>query len=42
MDMLGHMEDQVIKEGCSILKQICPYYEWLGSYPKADVIDMNG
>jgi chorismate mutase/prephenate dehydratase len=36
MDMLGHMEDPVIKEGCSILQQICPYYEWLGSYPRAD------
>jgi len=36
LDMIGHIEDQVIKEGCSILKQICPYYEWLGSYPKAD------
>jgi chorismate mutase/prephenate dehydratase len=35
MDMLGHIEDPVIKEGCSILKQICPYYEWLGSYPRA-------
>ncbi len=40
MDMLGHMEDQVIQEGCSILKQICPYYEWLGSYPRADNIDL--
>lgn len=38
MDMLGHIEDQVIQEGCSILKQICPYYEWLGSYPRADNI----
>jgi hypothetical protein len=42
MDMLGHMEDPVIREGCSILKQICPYYEWLGSYPRADVLDLNG
>jgi len=36
LDMIGHIEDQVIQEGCSILKQICPYYEWLGSYPRAD------
>jgi len=40
MDMLGHMEDPVIQEGCSILKQICPYYEWLGSYPRADNFDL--
>jgi chorismate mutase/prephenate dehydratase len=41
MDMLGHMDDPVIKEGCLILKQICPYYEWLGSYPQADNIELN-
>lgn len=40
MDMLGHMDDPVIKEGCSILKQICPYYEWLGSYPQADNLEL--
>lgn len=42
MDLLGHMEDPVIQEGCNILKQICAYFEWLGSYPKADNIDLNG
>ncbi len=36
IDMLGHIEDPVIREGCSILQQICPYYEWLGSYPQTD------
>jgi chorismate mutase/prephenate dehydratase len=36
LDMLGHMEDPVIEEACNILRQTCSYYEWLGSYPKAD------
>ncbi len=36
MDLHGHIEDQMIKEGCSVLQQICPYYEWLGSYPLSD------
>ena len=38
MDMLGHIEDQIIQESCSTLKQICPYFEWLGSYPRAENI----
>ncbi len=36
LDLVGHVEDPAIKEGCSILQQICAHYEWLGSYPKAD------
>lgn len=36
LDLVGHIEDPAIKEGCSILRQICAYYEWLGSYPKAE------
>jgi chorismate mutase/prephenate dehydratase len=36
IDLIGHIEDPVIKEACSILRQICAYYEWLGSYPKAE------
>lgn len=36
MDMVGHIEDPAIKEGCSILQQICAHYDWLGSYPKAE------
>ena len=42
MDMHGHIEDPIIKEGCSIIKQICPYYEWLGSYPRADNAELEG
>jgi len=34
LDMNGHVEEPIIQEGCEILKQICPYYEWLGSYPQ--------
>lgn len=40
IDLLGHMDDPVISEGCNILKQICAYYEWLGSYPRTE--DNNG
>lgn len=35
IDMLGHMEDDTVREGCEKLKQICSYYEWLGSYPQS-------
>jgi chorismate mutase/prephenate dehydratase len=33
MDMVGHMDDKKIKEGCRDLQKVCSYYEWLGSYP---------
>jgi len=36
MDMVGHMEDKIISEGCSELQSVCSYYEWLGSYPMAE------
>lgn len=35
IDMLGHIEDQIIKEGCDKLRETCSYFEWLGSYPQA-------
>jgi chorismate mutase/prephenate dehydratase len=35
LDMLGHREDPHIEEACTILRQICAYFEWLGSYPRA-------
>jgi chorismate mutase/prephenate dehydratase len=35
IDMVGHMEDKKIKEGCSELQKVCSFYEWLGSYPMA-------
>lgn len=36
MDMMGHMEDDMVREGCEKLKDICSYYEWLGSYPRSE------
>jgi chorismate mutase/prephenate dehydratase len=33
IDMIGHMEDKKIKEGCRDLQKVCSYFEWLGSYP---------
>jgi chorismate mutase/prephenate dehydratase len=33
IDMIGHMEDDAVREGCEKLRQVCSYYEWLGSYP---------
>ncbi|HIJ78850.1 MAG: prephenate dehydratase [Desulfobulbaceae bacterium] len=36
MDMLGHMEDEDVRQGCAKLQEACSYYEWLGSYPCAD------
>lgn len=36
LDMLGHIEDEKILRGCNILKSMCSYYEWLGSYPQND------
>ncbi len=36
MDMVGHMEDKTIKEGCADLQNVCSYYEWLGSYPMSE------
>ncbi|CAK8721043.1 Bifunctional chorismate mutase/prephenate dehydratase [Candidatus Electronema halotolerans] len=35
MDLIGHIEDPVIQEGCEAVRKVCSYYEWLGSYPKA-------
>ena len=42
MDMVGHIEEPAIREGCSILQQICAHYEWLGSYPKAESSETVG
>lgn len=36
IDMLGHIEDEKIRESCDMLRQHCSYFEWLGSYPIAD------
>ena len=34
IDMLGHLEDEIVSDGCEKLKEICSYFEWLGSYPR--------
>jgi chorismate mutase/prephenate dehydratase len=39
IDMLGHIEDPVIEEACNILRRTCAYYEWLGSYPQAELTE---
>ncbi|NOQ47215.1 MAG: prephenate dehydratase [Desulfobulbaceae bacterium] len=41
LDMIGHIENPAIFEACNILQQICAYYEWLGSYPLADNLDLG-
>ncbi len=41
LDIAGHIDDPIIREGCDILRQICAYYEWLGSYPRADNLDLT-
>jgi chorismate mutase/prephenate dehydratase len=36
IDLHGHIDDEIIKDGCDQLRKICSYFEWLGSYPQAD------
>ena len=36
LDMMGHIEEDRIKEGCEKIKMLCSYYDWLGSYPQGD------
>jgi chorismate mutase/prephenate dehydratase len=36
LDLLGHIEDQNIKDCCETLRALCSYFEWLGSYPRAN------
>lgn len=36
LDMLGHIEDEKIHQGCEEIKSRCSYFEWLGSYPQSD------
>jgi chorismate mutase/prephenate dehydratase len=33
VDVIGHIEDELIQEVISELEQICPIVKWLGSYP---------
>jgi chorismate mutase/prephenate dehydratase len=36
IDLVGHIDDKVVKKGCNKLKKVCSYFEWLGSYPQAE------
>ncbi|MCG6930047.1 MAG: prephenate dehydratase [Desulfofustis sp.] len=36
LDMMGHIEEERIRTGCDKIKEMCSYYEWLGSYPRGD------
>jgi chorismate mutase / prephenate dehydratase len=36
IDLMGHMDDKNIKDCCNSLKELCSYFEWLGSYPRSD------
>lgn len=33
LEMEGHMETERIRQGCERIKNLCSYYEWLGSFP---------
>jgi chorismate mutase / prephenate dehydratase len=34
IDMLGHIEDENIREACDRLREFSSFFEWLGSYPQ--------
>ncbi|MEN8200255.1 MAG: prephenate dehydratase [Thermodesulfobacteriota bacterium] len=36
LDLLGHIEDENVKDCCNTLKALCSYFEWLGSYPQSE------
>jgi len=36
IDLHGHIDDEMVMNGCEHLRKTCSYFEWLGSYPQAD------
>ncbi len=38
LDMIGHIEDKKIERGIERLRPLCPYFEWLGSYPQSNYL----
>lgn len=36
LDMLGHYTEEHIQNGCERIRDLCSYYEWLGSYPRGN------
>lgn len=41
IDLLGHMDDPMIRDTCEKLKGGCSFFEWLGSYPMGDENSKN-
>jgi chorismate mutase/prephenate dehydratase len=37
IDIEGHMEDEKIREAVDLIKPLCLYFRWLGSYPLASI-----
>ncbi len=35
LDMMGHIEEKHIRRGCDRIKDLCSYFDWLGSYPSS-------
>ncbi len=35
LDIIGHIEDEVVRECCQELEQNSSFFEWIGSYPKS-------
>ncbi len=33
IDLLGHWQEDVVREGCELMRNHCSFFEWLGSYP---------
>jgi chorismate mutase / prephenate dehydratase len=38
IDMLGHLEDENIREACDRLKECSSFFAWLGSYPQSQEV----
>lgn len=36
IDLMGHIEEKKIQRGCQRLRDLCSYFEWLGSYPNSE------
>lgn len=36
LDMLGHYSEARIRKGCDRIRDLCSYFEWLGSYPRGN------
>ncbi len=39
VDIAGHWEDPVVKEGIEAIRQGCTFLEWLGSYPMGEMAE---